>query len=89
MNPKLGFQLVVYYPYAFPDGPASLAVIEALLEMGISTVEVGYPFSDPIADGPTIQKAVAWALRHRPRLTQLLDDLGRLRQRWPDRRFYL
>jgi tryptophan synthase alpha chain len=82
-------QLVVYYPYAFPDGPTSLAVLEALLEMGVPTVEVGYPFSDPIADGPTIQKAVAWALRNRPRLTQLLDDLGGLRRRWPDRRFYL
>lgn len=82
-------QLVVYYPYAFPDPPTSLDVLETLLAMGVPTIEVGYPFSDPIADGPTIQKAVAWALRHRPRLTQLLEDLGGLRRRWPDRRFYL
>lgn len=89
MKARRSFEFVVYYPYAFPDPSTSRAVLEALLEMGVPTVEVGYPFSDPVADGPTIQQAVAWALRHRPRLTECLQDLGDIRRRWSGRRFYL
>ena len=83
------FALVIYYPYGFPDIPTSLEVMDTLLAMGIPILEVGYPFSDPVADGPTIQRAVAWALRHRPSLQTFFDDICRLHRAWPDRALYL
>jgi tryptophan synthase alpha chain len=45
-----------------PDLETSAAVIGALAELGATTIEVGVPFSDPIADGPVIQRAAQRAL---------------------------
>ena len=46
-----------------PDLPASAAILDALVEAGVDMLEVGMPFSDPVADGPTIQAAADRALR--------------------------
>lgn len=49
--------LVIYLPANFPDPETSLACLHAAVEAGADVVEVGFPFSDPMMDGPTIQKA--------------------------------
>ncbi|MFP5309278.1 MAG: tryptophan synthase subunit alpha [Actinomycetes bacterium] len=54
--------LVVYLPAGFPDMPTSRACLEAAAEAGADVLEVGFPFSDPIMDGPTIQAASQQAL---------------------------
>ena len=46
-----------FIPGGYPDLAATAAVIPALQRAGATLVEVGFPFSDPIADGPTIQAA--------------------------------
>jgi tryptophan synthase alpha chain len=46
-----------------PDGPTSLRVLDALVEAGVDVLEIGMPFSDPLADGPTNQAAAERALR--------------------------
>jgi tryptophan synthase alpha chain len=54
--------LILYYPAGFPDIPQSLNVLEGLTRSGADILEIGMPFSDPLADGPTIQAAAQAAL---------------------------
>jgi tryptophan synthase alpha chain len=54
--------LVVYLPAGYPDMATSRACLEAAAESGADVLEVGFPFSDPIMDGPTIQAASQHAL---------------------------
>lgn len=49
--------LVIYMPANFPDPDTSLACFRAAVEAGADLVEVGFPFSDPMMDGPIIQQA--------------------------------
>lgn len=54
--------LVLYLTGCYPDVETNRALIETIAEAGCDILELGVPFSDPIADGPTIQKASADAL---------------------------
>ena len=54
--------LICYLPAGFPDGPTSVALIGAMIDAGADVVEVGLPYSDPLMDGPVIQRAVDIAL---------------------------
>jgi tryptophan synthase alpha chain len=54
--------LVVYLPAGYPDLDGSRACMEAAVEAGADLVEVGFPYSDPLMDGPTIQAASQVAL---------------------------
>ncbi len=49
--------LVGYLPVGYPDVATSIAAMRALVEGGCDVVEVGVPYSDPVMDGPTIQRA--------------------------------
>ena len=49
--------LVVYLPAGFPDMDTSRACLEAAAEAGADLLEVGFPYSDPLMDGPIIQQA--------------------------------
>jgi tryptophan synthase alpha chain len=49
--------LIPFFVIGDPDFDTSLAVVKAALDAGADILELGVPFSDPIADGPTIQKA--------------------------------
>jgi tryptophan synthase alpha chain len=55
--------LVCYVVAGYPDAKTSQQVIDALVKGGADIVEIGIPFSDPIADGPTIQAASNDALK--------------------------
>jgi tryptophan synthase alpha chain len=52
-----------YFTLGYPTPAASLAVIEALAQSGADLIELGVPFSDPLADGPTIQRSTQVALQ--------------------------
>ncbi len=49
--------LVIYLPAGFPDHDTSRACLEAAVEAGADVLEIGFPFSDPVIDGPIIQAA--------------------------------
>ncbi len=49
--------LIPFFVIGDPDFETSLAVVKAAIDAGADVLELGIPFSDPIADGPTIQKA--------------------------------
>ena len=72
--------LVVYLVAGFPDRVASLAAAEAALAAGADLLEVGVPFSDPLADGPVIASAGREALRHGDGLSLALDLVGAIRR---------
>lgn len=54
--------LMPYWSLGFPDADTSVRVIESLARAGADMVELGVPFSDPLADGPVIQRANQIAL---------------------------
>ena len=55
--------LVPYVVAGYPDGPTSLRIALAAADAGADLLEVGLPYSDPLADGATLQRASAVALR--------------------------
>ncbi|MEU5692604.1 tryptophan synthase subunit alpha [Actinosynnema sp. NPDC020468] len=54
--------LIGYLPAGYPTVSGSVDVLRAMVESGCDVVEVGLPFSDPVMDGPTIQRAAEQAL---------------------------
>src|SRR6202167_3117451 len=56
--------LVAYVTCGDPDLATTRDVILAAIDAGASVVELGVPFSDPLADGPVIQRASERALKH-------------------------
>jgi tryptophan synthase alpha chain len=54
--------LMPYFTLGFPTPQQSLQVIQALAHVGVDLIELGVPFSDPLADGPTIQHSTQVAL---------------------------
>ena len=54
--------LIGYMPAGFPTVESSINIINAMVEGGVDLIEVGYPYSDPVMDGPVIQRATERAL---------------------------
>jgi tryptophan synthase alpha chain len=65
-------------------GPETPALAEAAVEGGADLVELGFPFSDPLADGPVIRRAAERALEQGMRTTACLECLGETRARLPE-----
>ncbi|MDX1391220.1 MAG: tryptophan synthase subunit alpha, partial [Rheinheimera sp.] len=66
-----------------PDGGLSFDIIKTLIDAGADALELGIPFSDPIADGPTIQGANIRALAAGVTPAQCFDIIGRIRAYHP------
>jgi len=75
--------LMPYMMGGFPDADTSVAVAEAYAESGADLVELGVPFSDPLADGPVIQAAGTRALASGTTLEGALEICRRLAGRPP------
>ncbi|HLV95813.1 MAG TPA: tryptophan synthase subunit alpha [Candidatus Acidoferrales bacterium] len=73
--------LVAYITAGDPSLAASEKIVLAAADAGADVVELGVPFSDPVADGPTIQRASERALRSGTTLAGVLDLVRRLRAR--------
>ena len=73
-----------YFPLGYPDLATSIDVIEALAKNGADLIEVGLSFSDPLADGPVIQKATQVALENGITVRKSLEAVKELRQRGVD-----
>jgi tryptophan synthase alpha chain len=71
--------LVTYVTAGDPDLPRSEGILRALDRGGADVLEVGVPFSDPLADGPVIQRASERALAAGTTLAGVLDMLERIR----------
>src|SRR5713101_1001416 len=75
--------LVAYITAGDPSLDATLKFVLALAEAGADVVELGVPFSDPLADGPTIQRASERALKSGTTLAGVIDLVRRIRQSSP------
>jgi len=73
--------LVAYVMAGDPDPDRSLAVVTALAQSGADLIELGMPFSDPMADGPPIQRAALRALGAGMTLAGVFDLVRRFRRR--------
>ena len=65
--------LIPYITAGDPHPDCTVAMMHALVEAGADLIELGVPFSDPMADGPVIQKATERALAHGTSLAQVLE----------------
>ena len=72
--------LVAYVTCGDPDLATTLDVVLAAIDAGASVIELGVPFSDPLADGPVIQRASQRALRNGTTLAQVIDLAKKIRQ---------
>jgi tryptophan synthase alpha chain len=73
--------LSIYYTAGYPTIDSTLDIAEALENSGIDFLEIGFPYSDPVADGPTIQNSSQKALDSGMTLNLLFEQLADLRKR--------
>jgi tryptophan synthase alpha chain len=67
--------LIAYIPAGFPTQAGCHKVIETLAKAGVDAIEIGYPYSDPVMDGPTIQAAATQALENGTGVTEVFAAL--------------
>lgn len=72
--------LSVYFTAGYPHLNDTVPVIRELVAQGIDMIEIGIPFSDPMADGPVIQESSMVALRNGMTLTRLFEQLKGIRK---------
>jgi tryptophan synthase alpha chain len=69
----------VYYTAGFPERESTLPIARLLSNAGADIIEIGIPFSDPVADGPTIQESNKAALDNGMNLHLLIDQVEKIR----------
>ncbi|WP_347160378.1 tryptophan synthase subunit alpha [Pontibacter chitinilyticus] len=73
--------LSVYFTAGFPNLNDTETIILELEKNGVDLIEIGMPFSDPLADGPTIQQSSTVALRNGMTIPKLFEQLQNIRQK--------
>ncbi len=73
--------LSVYFTAGYPELNTTVDIAEALEKAGVDFLEIGFPYSDPVADGPTIQHSSQTALDNGMNLNLLFEQLADLRKR--------
>lgn len=71
--------LSIYFTAGHPAMGTSKPIIQELEKNGVDLIEIGFPFSDPLADGPTIQQSSQKALENGMSLPKLLDEISDIR----------
>lgn len=73
--------LSIYYTAGYPTLDSTLDIAQNLEKAGVDFLEIGFPYSDPVADGPVIQHSSEVALKNGMTLARLFEQLKALRQR--------
>ncbi|SEK69810.1 tryptophan synthase subunit alpha [Parapedobacter koreensis] len=73
--------LSIYFTAGYPTLESTLDIAEALEKAGVDFLEIGFPYSDPVADGPVIQHSSEVALHNGMTLHVLFEQLKELRKR--------
>ena len=76
-----GIALMPFLAGGYPDVATCMDVLTAIDLPGVAAVEIGFPFSDPIADGPTIQEAFTIALSKGLKVDHVFDGIAAARPR--------
>ncbi len=77
-NKKL---LSIYFTAGYPNLEDTVPIIQELEKEGVDFIEIGLPFSDPLADGPTIQESSTRALRNGMTTSVLFEQLKDIRKK--------
>lgn len=72
--------LSIYFTAGYPNFEDTTIIIQNLEKSGVDMIEIGLPFSDPLADGPTIQESSTQALKNGMSSTRLFEQLKNIRQ---------
>jgi tryptophan synthase alpha chain len=75
--------LICYVVAGYPTLKYTEEIVSTIVESGADIVEIGIPFSDPIADGPTIQQASTVALKNGTTPQKCLELVGAVREKFP------
>jgi tryptophan synthase alpha chain len=73
--------LIPFFTAGDPSPQVTVSLLQALAEAGADVIELGVPFSDPMADGPTIQRSSERALKHGVALHDVLDMVAAFRKK--------
>jgi tryptophan synthase alpha chain len=73
--------LSIYFTAGYPELDTTIDIAEALEKAGVDFLEIGFPYSDPVADGPVIQHSSEVALQNGMNLNLLFEQLKDLRKR--------
>jgi len=73
--------LIPYVTAGHPEADSTAPVLEAIADAGADVIELGIPFSDPLADGPTIQRSSFASLENGTTVESVLSDLAVFRAR--------
>lgn len=77
---KKGNILSVYFTAGYPKLEDTITIIQSLQDAGVDLIEIGMPFSDPLADGPVIQQSSQKALENGMNVRYLFSQLTRIRK---------
>ena len=72
--------LSIYFTAGYPEKEDTVTVIQELEKNGVDMIEIGLPFSDPLADGPTIQESSTLALKNGMTTSLLFEQLKGIRK---------
>ena len=72
--------LSIYFTAGYPELNDTLSIIRELDKSGVDMIEIGMPFSDPVADGPVIQRSSEKALQNGISLNLLFEQLAHVRE---------
>lgn len=78
-NKKSAF--ITYLVCGDPDLQTTLKIMHSMVDNGVDLIELGIPFTDPIADGPTIQKGIERALKNKVSLNDVLNLVTKFRKK--------
>lgn len=77
---KEGKLLSIYFTAGYPELEDTVEIIEALQDSGVDMIEIGLPYSDPLADGPTIQESSTAALKNGMSTSKLFEQIKDIRK---------
>jgi len=72
--------LIAYIMVGYPNEAATMASVRGLIQGGADIIELGFPFSDPLADGPVIQNASTVSLRNGTKVNRFFDIVKKIRK---------
>ena len=77
---KKGKKLVTFTTCGDPDLDMSLDILNIIINNGIDIVEIGMPFSDPMADGPTIQESSVRSIANGTKINDVFEIVSKVRK---------
>ncbi len=72
--------LIAYVMVGFPNENATISTVRGLIKGGVDIIELGYPFSDPLADGPVIQNASTISLEKGTNISKFFSIVKKIRK---------